>query len=805
MTDFSAYLNMSDLDGTNGFTLTRTSTTNERQGGTVSMVGDITGDGITDYFVGSPTANTDTGLGFLIEGNTLINAAASYEIGSIATSTISGTTAGWRATQDVAGIGDVNNDGIDDMLISASHSTAGGNTLAGKSYVVFGSSTLASNISLESLSPSQGFAINGITASDFSGFHVSAAGDINADGIDDILIGAQNAEPGSGANSFQGEAYIVYGANNLGSTGDIDLSGLNGTNGFIINGATGGDAAGSGVSAIGDYNGDGVDDFSVGAYLRDVGGSTSGSTYIIYGSSTIASGGAFDLSGIDGTNGFELTGNGNNDRSGAPVAAAGDINGDGLADVITGAAGVPGLQGRSHIIFGGTNTGSGAVAAFSTASLNSTNGVSFIGNDVSSQTGFDVAGIGDFNSDGFDDVLVGAPYAEPFVNGSFQTDGGEAYIIFGGTSLGTSGTMSVADLNGDNGFALNGLASGDNLGYSVSGGSDINGDGYADVIIGAPGLEDGANVDRGGAYVIFGYDVGGGSDIIRGRSADDIIDGLGGDDTIYGYTGNDTIDGDGGNNTIYGGDGNDILKAAGGVDVFFGGDGSDDIRGGSGNDELSGGAGNDTLYGQSGIDTINGDGDQDIIYGGVGNDIIYGGDGVDTLYGQGGEDTIYGDAGDDTLIGGAANDTLHGGTEDDILQGAQNTDILRGDDGLDDLYGGNQRDYLYGNRGEDRLYGQQGTDRLNGGADNDTLNGGDNQDEFVFALNYDIDTITDFTDNIDSIELNSNLWGGGLTVAQVISTYGSMAGSTAILDFGTDELRVLNTVLSALENDIVIV
>ena len=118
---------------------------------------------------------------------------------------------------------------------------------------------------LSDLDGTNGFVLNGIGAFDFSGRSVSSAGDVNGDGIDDLIIGAFGADP-NGENS--GESYVVFGGAGVGGTGIIELSALDGTNGFVLNGIDAGDFSGRSVSSAGDVNGDGVDDLIIGARKR---------------------------------------------------------------------------------------------------------------------------------------------------------------------------------------------------------------------------------------------------------------------------------------------------------------------------------------------------------------------------------------------------------------------------------------------------------------------------------------------------------------------------------------------------------
>src|SRR4028119_877845 len=134
------------------------------------------------------------------------------------------------------------------------------------------------------LNGSNGFAINGIAAGDRSGRSVSSAGDVNGDGFDDLIIGANRADPNG--NYWAGQSYVVFGSNS-GFGAGLDLSTLNGSNGFAINGIAADDWSGSSVSSAGDVNGDGFDDLIIGAYRADPNGITNaGQSYVLFGKGT---------------------------------------------------------------------------------------------------------------------------------------------------------------------------------------------------------------------------------------------------------------------------------------------------------------------------------------------------------------------------------------------------------------------------------------------------------------------------------------------------------------------------------------
>ena len=159
--------------------------------------------------------------------------------------------------------------------------------------------------------------------------------------------------------------------------------------------------------------------------------------------------------------------------------------------------------------------------------------------------------------------------------------------------------------------------------------------------------------------------------------------------------------------------------------------------------------------GTSGDDVLEADDDGDRLDGGAGDDILTGGAGADILLGREGDDRLHGGAGNDVLEAGAGDDWLHGGEGADDVWGGAGDDILHGGAGDDALEGHGGDDRLHGGAGDDELYGGEGADVLDGGADNDTLSGEAGNDTFVFAAGHGNDTITDFTDGGDLIDLTA--------------------------------------------------
>ncbi len=292
----------------------------------------------------------------------------------------------------VSSAGDVNGDGIDDIIIGAQRA----NSVRGQSYVVFGSSSgFNSSLNLSALNGTNGFVLNGINANDASGVSVSSAGDVNGDGIDDIIIGAPSTNFGTG------QSYVVFGSSS-GFNSSLNLSALNGTNGFKLNSMARGDESGESVSSAGDVNGDGIDDIIIGA----LGGrSGRGRSYVVFGNSS-GFNSSLNLSALNGTNGFVLNGVAANDASGVSVSSAGDVNGDGIDDIIIGATAGNSGTGQSYVVFGNS---SGFNSSLNLSALNGTNGFVLNGINANDLSGKSVSSAGDVNGDGIDDIIIGAP------------------------------------------------------------------------------------------------------------------------------------------------------------------------------------------------------------------------------------------------------------------------------------------------------------------------------------------------------------------------------------------------------------
>ncbi|MEO1198210.1 MAG: integrin alpha, partial [Pseudomonadota bacterium] len=530
--------------------------------------------------------------------------------------------------ESASSVGDINGDGIDDFIIGSGFADPNGSG-SGLAYVVFGTgSGFDPTIDLASLDGTDGFQIPGQSNNTYVGRSVSGGGDVNGDGKDDLIVGATRYDAPGGLVD-EGSAFVLFGRTD-GFDPVIDLSTIGGATGFRLDGEGDG-TLGQSVSLVGDINGDGFDDLIVSDTSLDLGGinGNQGAVYVVFGSAFFAD--AIRVDSLNGTNGFRLSSDNQRDFVGDQVSA-GDINGDGFDDLIVGAE-AAGLDGEAYVVFGAA---SGFTADINPPDLDGTNGFRINGEGISDSFGSVVSTAGDINGDGFDDLIIGDGFADPF---SGADDQGTAYVIFG-QATGFAPELDVADLNGMNGFRMTGPFEDGYAGFSVSDAGDINGDGFDDIVIGAYGDSAAVGDDEGAAYVVFGK-----------------VDGFDADIDLGALDGTDGFRLEGANASDFVGS---SISSAGDVN----GDGFDDLLIGANGLDYGGRAagGGYVVFGRApteAVTRIGSEADQ-TIRGGEFNDFLAGRDGDDRLFGDRGRDELRGNDGDDTLNGNRGNDALFG-------------------------------------------------------------------------------------------------------------------------------------------------
>jgi hypothetical protein len=406
-------------------------------GESVAGAGDIDGDGYDDVLVGTPEVG---GGGIPGRGRASLYAGSSAGLGAAPVWEVESAQA-YAFLGVVASAGDVNGDGFDDVAIGApnfDHPEPD----EGIAYVYLGSAAGLGALPAWSAEPNMASAAGGAA--------LSSAGDVDGDGLADLLMGAPTWP-------FTGRAYLYLGT----------PAGPEAAPDWTANGPGG--SFGVALSSAGDVNGDGYDDAAVGAPYCYDGSKDEGCAYLYLGSA----------SGLSHLTAWAVEADQADDRLGTSVSAAGDVDGDGYGDLVVGVPDyrdVFAAMDGAAFLYLGSSTGLGAAPA---AILTS--------GQISSVLGDAVVGAGDMNGDGFDDVAAGAPF---FSNG--QASEGRIFL-----NLGSSGGWVGAPLTAEPNRANSGF------GLSLARAGDVDADGYDDLLVGAPFYDDGQK-DEGSAWLFAG-------------------------------------------------------------------------------------------------------------------------------------------------------------------------------------------------------------------------------------------------------------------------------------------------------------
>jgi hypothetical protein len=327
----------------------------------------------------------------------------------------------------VAGAGDVNGDGYDDLLVGAFGQNRGSLYYAGAAYLFLGGAQMDASADLTILG-AQNYGELGVS--------VAGAGDLDGDGYDDFLVGEPYNSSGS---MYNGAVYLFRGGPGLDAVPDM-----------VVLGSENMEYVGTSVAGAGDLNGDGWPDIALGAPGSYGGGGAGGTVHLLYGGPA-----------MDNSTDLLIEGHDTGEYFGIAVAPAGDINGDGSRDLLVGAY----LNSSA-----GTYTGA-AYAYFGGKSMDGTADIVLSGPKSMSYFGYSLAGGFDLNGDGIDDFAVGAPY-----DSSAVAYGGRAFVFFGGQTVNLTPDIN---LSGDRQYGQ--------MGAALSGAPDLNGDGLDELLVGAPG------------------------------------------------------------------------------------------------------------------------------------------------------------------------------------------------------------------------------------------------------------------------------------------------------------------------------
>jgi len=443
---------------------------------TTSSAGDVNGDGYTDMFMStSPHPHGTKGYAYLVYGGPT-ESLNTFEVD------IMTPRQGFKIRNDhedsrfmSISSADMNNDGYSDLILVGVNNSNDAAIL----YVIFGGTSL-SDINVDHMSNSQGFTITGLMSHEYTYIIVNSAGDVNGDSYQDIIVSVSLRD-----KQNQKGVLVIYGGSSLAS---FNISEMTSSQGFTIAAeATWGASFGTSVSSAGDINKDGYADLLI-VGSDDYSESQCKYIFAVYGGKSLSD---LNVMNMTSEQGFNIsTCNHGSFFFGTTACSAGDVNGDGYADILISLPQENYSIGTVYIIYGGAE-----LTSFDLTHIKKEQGIRIAGYSRFSPLYFGegLSSAGDFNGDGYADVIIGAPEEGE------HHDTGIVYIIYGGKSL---SSFSVMNMTPSQGLVVNNPGiNGYYFGRSVSTVRDVNNDGYADVII---SMEHDKNPTPGAAYVLFG-------------------------------------------------------------------------------------------------------------------------------------------------------------------------------------------------------------------------------------------------------------------------------------------------------------
>lgn len=425
--------------------------------------GDLNGDGYDEVIIGAPYADIDgveKGAIYIVYGSS--DPLTNLSLDSDQVVTYYGEGQYDWAGIGIAANGDLNDDGYDDLLVGATQNTVEADDYFGAAYIIYGQANALTGGNLGDT-----VKLSGTGFHEFAGYAVNYIGDVNGDGYEDMGVGAPAY---TGDLSAKGEVYVVYGKS--AQYTDTTLSGA----GVRIEGENAGDNLGGTLSAVGDLNNDGYDDWMVGAYGYNIDAvSDTGTVYIYYGQAEYYDAGTISAPQLQGVAG--------NDGLSYLVSNGGDLNSDGYDDAL--------ISNSFHNNGDDNNTGSmyilyGSDTEVTTQLVNQLPELTGENEDDYFSTG--LAG-GGSSGDEYADFIASAPY-----NDTVGENVGRVHLIDGQDSQLTSANVVDSDTG-----IIDGVSATEQFGYSVAWG-DINGDNLSELISGAP-YNDTAAADAGTVYV----------------------------------------------------------------------------------------------------------------------------------------------------------------------------------------------------------------------------------------------------------------------------------------------------------------